>query len=369
MTRQFSTCSPHPPDGDDGARVWVESPLQMLSAVECFHRGLLGNRADLVPRQGSPSMTRTASELSGLGLPQGLRIASPAGTPPRFPRHGAWGVGDPFSGQVQRRWLFSPPRHDLVLVDDGLATVHLLDLLSRPRPAPIVRARARPTPARVALARVTASRLLAAANAGRLVVFTALAVEDGLAREVSELGVRLVPHDFGWLRSQPSPAAPSERLVVLGTSLVANGLVHAEPYLAWMRELARHGAVAYYPHPREDARTLDRLRAYPGVGVRDLGAPAEVQLRGLGPRHRLLSLPSTAVTSLRLLLAPAGAVVDGLRVPEAWWTSRVPTELRAHLNLTVTGADQGCRRQEAPAPPSQGILPLDAAAPRGLLTP
>lgn len=318
-------------------QMWVESPLQMLSAVECHHSGILGHRADLVPRDGLPSVTRTAMDLSLLDLPAGLRLVAPSSDLPSPRRGRTLVVGDPFSGQVQRRLVSSRTPDSLALVDDGLATVHLLDVLTRARPTPLVRARARLGPVRVALALLAAVRLRALARSGRLVVFTSIAVGDELARRARTFGVSVVTHDFPWLRAQPTRGTPRQPTVVLGTSLVANGLVHAEPYLAWVLALARQGEVAYYPHHREDARTLEPLDADPAVDVRPAGGPAELRLRGLGANQRVLSLPSTAVTSLRLLLARSGACVDGVRVPDEWWTPQASSQLREHLNLSLQG--------------------------------
>lgn len=337
-----ATLEAPPPPGTEhrrpAAQMWAESPLQMLSAVECHHSGILGARAELVPRDGSTSVTRTTVDLSLLDLPRGLRLTEPRSAPPGPHPGGAWVVGDVFSGLVQRRLLTSPAPDRLVVVDDGLATLHLLELLVSPRPVPIVRARARLGLSRVALGRLVAMRLRAAALAGRLVVFTCLAVGADLARDAVGRGVRLVRHDFGWLRSQPEPATPHERTVVLGTSLVANGLVHPPPYLAWVREIALNERVAYYPHHREDVQTLGPLGAEPRVVLHPVGGPAEIRLRGLRSPQRVVSLPSTAVTSLRALLSGADVSVDGFVVPETWWTAKASPKLRAHLNRSASQA-------------------------------
>ncbi|MFC7587105.1 hypothetical protein ACFQYP_27825 [Nonomuraea antimicrobica] len=84
-------------------------------------------------------------------------------------------------------------------------------------------------------------------------VFTALTVDDKLEEAVRAAGVDLVRHDFAWLRAQPPSAeGPAERTVVLGTSLVRNGLVHRDHYLRWLTELA---AREPWPTTRTAART------------------------------------------------------------------------------------------------------------------
>ncbi len=318
------------------AAAWVETPLQLLSAVEAHHSGAVARRTRLLPRSGSEALAATVAALTEAGLPDGLTVLPPVPTPTLYRADtDVWLVGDAFSGQVQRALLAGRPRR-LVVVDDGLATLHLLRLLGRRRPAPLERARVRSTLPRRALGLAAALRLRAAARAGRVTVFTMLPLPAPLVRAAAAAGVRVAAHDFPWLRSLPEGSAPPENRVVLGTAMVRDGLLHAEPYLAWVAGQAREEPVVYHPHRREDARTLDPLRAHPRVRVAPQELPVELALRGLRARHRVVSLPSTAVTSLRVLLARRGTAVDAVPVPEAWWTDRAAPELRAHLSTFVT---------------------------------
>ncbi|MEO3867793.1 hypothetical protein ABGB18_03075 [Nonomuraea sp. B12E4] len=305
------------------ASAWVESPLQMLCAVEAHHAGLLGPTTAVVPRAGLRPLKATRRELGALGLPDGLVLAEPR---ERMPRR-VQAVGDAFSGKVQLRWLVSNPGR-IIVVDDGLATIRLLELLAGGPYKPLLRARATPTKLRSALGLAAALRL----RLSKVSIFTALAVDDKLAEAVRQAGVNLVRHDFSWLRAQPpSTEGPAERTVVLGTSLVRNGLVHREHYLRWLTELAAREPLAYYPHRREDPVDVALIRERPGITVHDAGAPAELTLRGLDPGQRVLSLPSTAITSLRVLLSPRGVAVEPVDVPDDWWTSRAAPALRSHL--------------------------------------
>lgn len=310
------------------ASAWVESPLQMLCAVEAHHAGLLGPATVVVPRAGLRPLKATRKELRGLGLPPGLELAGPR---ERMPRR-VQAVGDAFSGKVQLRWLTSSPGH-IVIVDDGLATIRLLELLAAGPYRPLLRARANSGRPRALLGLAAALRL----RMSRVSVFTALPVSDELAESVRRAGVDLVRHDFAWLRAQP-PAreSPAERTVVLGTSLVRNGLVHRDRYLRWLMDLADQEPLAYYPHRREDPVDLALIRERPGITVHDAGVPAELTLRGLDSGQRVLSLPSTAITSLRVLLSPRGVTVEPVDVPDDWWTSRAAPGLRSHL----TGASR-----------------------------
>ncbi|GAA2844090.1 hypothetical protein [Nonomuraea rubra] len=305
------------------ASAWVESPLQMLCAVEAHHAGLLGPETAVVPRAGLRPLKATRRELRSLGLPDGLVLAEPR---ERMPRR-VQAVGDAFSGKVQLRWLTSRPGR-IVIVDDGLATLRLLELLAAGPFRPLLRARANRTRLRAALGVAAALRL----RLSQVSVFTALNVDDKLAEAVREAGVDLVRHDFAWLRAQPPSAeSPAERTVVLGTSLVRNGLVHRDHYLRWLTDLAAREPLAYYPHRREDPVDVALIRERPGITVHDAGVPAELTLRGLDPGQRVLSLPSTAITSLRVLLSPRGVAVEPVDVPDAWWTSRAAPALRSHL--------------------------------------
>ncbi|MFC7107819.1 hypothetical protein ACFQQB_49975 [Nonomuraea rubra] len=265
------------------ASAWVESPLQMLCAVEAHHAGLLGPETAVVPRAGLRPLKATRRELRSLGLPDGLVLAEPR---ERMPRR-VQAVGDAFSGKVQLRWLTSRPGR-IVIVDDGLATLRLLELLAAGPFRPLLRARANRTRLRAALGVAAALRL----RLSQVSVFTALNVDDKLAEAVREAGVDLVRHDFAWLRAQPPSAeSPAERTVVLGTSLVRNGLVHRDHYLRWLTDLAAREPLAYYPHRREDPVDVALIRERPGITVHDAGVPAELTLRGLDPGQRVLSLP------------------------------------------------------------------------------
>ncbi|MEO3794564.1 hypothetical protein ABGB14_30505 [Nonomuraea sp. B10E15] len=309
------------------ASAWVESPLQMLCAVEAHHAGLLGTATAVVPRAGLRPLTATRRELRALGLPDGLELAEPRENMPRR----LHAVGDAFSGKVQLRWLTSGTgitSGRIVIVDDGLATLRLLELLAAGPSRPLLRARARSTVPRSALGLAAALRL----RMSEVSVFTALPVSGELAAAVRRAGVDLVRHDFAWLRAQPPSAeGPDERTIVLGTSLVRNGLVHRDHYLRWLSELAAREPLAYYPHRREDPVDVALIRERPGITVHDAGVPAELALRGLDAGQRVLSLPSTAITSLRVLLSPRGVAIEPVNVPDDWWTSRAEPALRSHL--------------------------------------
>lgn len=331
--------SPGVEDGRDHAReqgsavAWVESPLQMLCAVEAHHAGLLGAHSRVVPRAGLRPLDVTRRELARLTLPPGLELVVPEPEMPRPGRGMTRAVGDAFSGQVQFRWLTAFPGR-IVIVDDGLATIRLLELLTGQMWTPLLRARGKAGRLRTILGTAAGLRLRAAARSGRLSIFTALPVPADLARAVRDKGAELITHDFAWLRSQPlRRPRPEERTVVLGTSLVRNGLIHRDRYFTWLAGLGSAEPVAYFPHRREDPTDLARVGEQPGITVYDGGIPAEMTLRGLAAEQRVLSLPSTAVTSLRVLLSARGVAVETVDVPDEWWTADAAPSLRSHLSM------------------------------------
>jgi hypothetical protein len=309
---------------------WVESPLQALSAIEAHAAGQLGRRTLLTPRLGVDSLAPTLDHLARMRLPEGLSIGSTDdGRRAGRPADGrTWVVGDGFSGQVQKE-LARDGSGQIVVVDDGRATLHLLSLLADG--GPLVRARAETGPTRRLLGRVAAKRLRAAARERRLTIVTAYDVDPEVRGRLEGMGARLRRHRFEWLRQQAVPAAPERATVVLGSAMVDDGLVHAQPYLDWVRVRAEEGPVAYYPHRRESVGNLDRLRHESGVRVYRPGLPAELSLRGVTSAHRVVCLPSTTATTLSAVLAGRGTrlVVDP--VLEHWWTHRASPTVRSLL--------------------------------------
>ncbi|WP_344841333.1 hypothetical protein [Nonomuraea dietziae] len=76
--------------------------------------------------------------------------------------------------------------------------------------------------------------------------------------------------------------------------------MHRERYLHWLREAGRTRTVSpTSPHRREDPVDLALIRERPGVTVHAAGVPAELTPARLVAGQRVLSLPSTAISSLR----------------------------------------------------------------------
>lgn len=234
------------------AEVWVESPLQLLSAIEAHGAGLLGTTSRIHPRGGTTTLDATLATLIAQA-PAGVQFAPSTAAPPAPGSAGArrWVIGDAYSGRVQRAMLGYIAVKEVVIIDDGLATLGLIKALVSAEPTPLVRPRSRTNPARRALGIASWYRLRALARAGRLLIFTALPVEPDIAQRFLELGGHLESHRFEWLNTQPVTERINEPTVVVGSAMAADGLIHAEPYFRWLDSLTLDGPVAYFPHRRE----------------------------------------------------------------------------------------------------------------------
>ncbi|WP_444665037.1 hypothetical protein ACT17Q_05415 [Cellulomonas sp. CW35] len=315
----------------DLARAWVESPLQMVSALEASAAGLLGPSVDVVYRTGITPLAELAARLGTIALPAGTTV-TPESTRSLW-RHGqVRAVGDAFSGAVQARGLLGV-RRPLVVLDDGLATLHLLRLLTAADGRYLVRARAHPGLARRTLASAARSRLLSLADAGLLTVFTALPVPDGLADAFRATGGRLVGHSFAWSASLREPELHGAGVVVVGSAMASDGLVDPDAYAAWVHEIADagHDEVVYIPHRRETPAITAAVADRDSIRVERGPWPVEVSLRCLAPGSVVHCLPSTPLLTLRSLLADAGVELVGSSVPDWWWTPHASARFRASV--------------------------------------
>lgn len=318
------------------AQVWVESPLQMLSAIEAHGAGLLGRTSTIHPRGGTHMLDATLHALMAQA-PEGVSFAPAAANPPVLATSTAdrWATGDAYSGRVQRALLGRIGAREVMIIDDGLATLGLLAALVADEPTALIRHRAAPTPARRALGIACWFRLRALARAGRLLVFTGLPVRTDVAAKFRELGGHLEGHRFEWLGTQPVGERIPEPTVVVGSALAADGLIREQPYLRWLAGLTDEGPLAYFPHRRETPGFLAELAAHPRVRVREHTIPIEMRLRSLRRGQVVRALPSTALPSLRLLLGANGIRIAGTPVPAAWWNPSTTPELRTHLSSSL----------------------------------
>lgn len=323
-----------PPDESWESSVLVESPLQLLCAIEAHAGGLLGSSTRLFVRDDVPGLAEALEALRALELPPGLSARI---TPPRLLT--ALGsricaTGDVCSGLFQAFTLIPGKVPRLTVLDDGLATLDTIDRLTDDS-APLLRPGATSTPPRRLLGRAAGRKLRRLARTGRLRVFTALRLSDDARTRLRDLGAPVVPNTFEWLRSRPEAETITEPTVVVGSGLVADGLIEPDEYVDWVRGLGGSEPVLYIPHRRSRRDVLDRLALSPRIRIAPPGAPVEVRLRGLTAGQQVICLPTTAALLLTPLLEPRGVPVTVHDLPEAWWTSRADPALRTHLRSVV----------------------------------
>ena len=318
------------------AAVWAESPLQLLSAVEAHGAGLLGRETTIHPRGDAIGMNATLASLMEQ-VPAGVHFAAPTSTIPplRQPGLDRWVIGDAYSGKVQTELLRGAGGKEVVILDDGLATLKLLATLVRDRPTPLIRPRAIARASRKALGLASWWALRRLASQGRLLVFTALPVPAALETKFRALGGHLERHKFEWLGTQPVTETIYEPTVVVGSAMPADGLIRAEPYVDWVRSLTEDGPVGYFPHRRETPEVLGALAEHPLINVNEHTIPVEMRLRGLRSNQTVRALPSTVLASLRLILAPNAVPLKGQPVPVDWWMPGTTQELRRHLSSSL----------------------------------
>lgn len=318
------------------AEAWVESPLQLLSAIEAHGAGLLGTSTRIHPRGGSTGMDATLRTLIS-SAPPGVEFArhSLAVPSPAVSGIDRWVTGDAYSGKIQQALLGRIAVREVVVIDDGLATLSLLRTLCAEEPTALVRQRAATNPARTALGLAAWYRMRALARTGRLLLFTALPLEAELEARFRELGGHLERHRFEWLGTQPVAEHFHQRTLVVGSALAADGLIDPAPYLDWVNGLCSDGPLAYFPHRREQPGFLAELARNPLIEVHGHTIPVEMRLRGLRTGQTVRALPSTVLPSLRLLLRPNGVRVKGHGVPEHWWRDAAAPGLREHLSTSL----------------------------------
>ncbi|WP_330332166.1 hypothetical protein OHS33_22330 [Streptomyces sp. NBC_00536] len=241
-------------------------------------------------------------------------------------------VGDPFSRYVQL--LLTLVRADeLVVVDDGTATMEFIDRTARgERLVRWHRAGGGGLPGRIrelAYAPVSGAarrRFTAAARKGRRVeVFTSMPV-------TAPPGMELRLNDFGWTRSRFGPPRLTKGTDLVGTSLVETGVVDPARYLAAVRALAReHGATRYFAHRRESPDKLRALSEATGLEIVRPDLPLELIARR-GPVGRtVVSFPSTVVHTLPYALAGTGVTVAVREIDPAWLTGNASPRARVFL--------------------------------------
>ncbi|WP_164411712.1 hypothetical protein [Streptomyces salinarius] len=350
-----------PRAGNAGPRTlaFVESPVQLLNVLEWAHTRAPGAELTLVVLSPVDPMTRgQLRRMAELARKEGHAIrweeARGGATAPfrtigglTTPLRQAERVvlGDPFSRYVQLL-LTITRAHDLVVVDDGTATMEFVTQLAHgERLVRWHRKGSRPGPRDLLFAPVSRSarHRLTPTPDRQVSVFSSMPMAD-----VPE-GVTVTANDFAWTRDRFGPPRVTKGADMVGTSLVETGVVDADRYVAAVHALAKtHGAARYFAHRRESAEKLHRLSVETGLQIVRPDLPLELIARR-GPIGRtVLSFPSTVVHTLPLALAGTEVRVAVCDIDPAWLTASASPRARGFLN-GVTGTARDVHRLSAVA--------------------
>ncbi|WP_282084710.1 hypothetical protein [Streptomyces tendae] len=350
-----------PRAGNAGPRTlaFVESPVQLLNVLEWAHNRAPGAELTLVVLSPVDPMTRgQLRRMAELARKEGHEIRweeARGGATAPFRTVGGLTtalrqadrvvMGDPFSRYVQLL-LTITRAHDLVVVDDGTATMEFVTQLAHgERLVRWHRKGSRPGPRDLLFAPVSRSarHRLTPTPDRQVSVFSSMPIE-----EVPE-GVTVTANDFGWTRSRFGPPRITKGADMVGTSLVETGVVDADRYVDAVRALAKtHGAARYFAHRRESAEKLHRLAVETGLQIVRPDLPLELIARR-GPIGRtILSFPSTVVHTLPLALAGTEVRVAVCDIDPAWLTESASPRARGFLS-GVTGSARDVHRLSAVA--------------------
>ncbi|MFB7594123.1 hypothetical protein [Streptomyces sp. NPDC056160] len=252
-------------------------------------------------------------------------------------------MGDPFSRYVQLLLTITRAR-DLVVVDDGTATMEFVAQLARgERLVRWHRKGGRAGPRDLLFAPVSAAarrRLVPDSGRGgrRVEVFSSMPIEE------APDGVTVTANHFVWTRARFGPPRLTGGADLVGTSLVETGVVDGDRYLAAVRALAAaHGATRYFAHRRESADKLHRLAVETGLEVVRPELPLELIARR-GPIGRtVVSFPSTVVHTLPLALAGTDVRVAVCDIDPSWLTATASPRAEGFLS-GVTGTARDVQR-------------------------
>ncbi|MFJ9540486.1 hypothetical protein ACIRPX_24875 [Streptomyces sp. NPDC101225] len=342
---------------------FVESPVQLLNVLEWAHlhalgaaeepgggltlvvlspndpmsRGQLRRMAELARDEGH--QVRWEEARGGPGAP----FQTIGGLTPLLRRARRVVMGDPFSRYVQLLLTITRAR-DLVVVDDGTATMEFVAQLARgERLVRWHRKGGRPGARDLIFAPVSSSARRRLTPGGRrtVEVFSSMPVDEKPA------GVTVTANDFAWTRARFGPPRITRGADMVGTSLVETGVVDGDHYLEAVRTLAKaHGATRYFAHRRESTDKLHRLAAETGLEIVRPDLPLELIARR-GPVGRtILSFPSTVVHTLPLALAGTEVRVAVCDIDPAWLTEHASPRAQGFLS-GVTGKARDVTRLSA----------------------
>ncbi|MER7840985.1 hypothetical protein ABTY98_35115 [Streptomyces sp. NPDC096040] len=367
---------------------FVESPVQLLNVLEWAHVHALRGAVEPVPTV--PSQARRASaaisaaapgaeltivvlsptdpmtrgqlrRMADLARDEGYRVRweeARGGTTAPFQTIGGLAgslrradrivMGDPFSRYVQLLLTITRAR-DLVVVDDGTATMEFVSQLARgERLVRWHRKGGRPGARDLLFAPVASSarRRLTPSDRRRVEVFSSMPMTETPA------GVTVTANDFGWTRARFGPPRITKGADMVGTSLVETGVVDGDRYLEAVQSLAKaHGATRYFAHRRESTEKLHRLAAETGLEIVRPDLPLELIARRGPIGGTILSFPSTVVHTLPLALVGTGVRVAVCDIDPAWLTANASPRAQGFLS-GVTGTAKDVHRLAAVTSPA-----------------
>ncbi|MEU9332213.1 hypothetical protein AB0D49_03485 [Streptomyces sp. NPDC048290] len=341
---------------------FVESPVQLLNVLEWAHRHATGAGLTVVVLSPVDPMTRgQLRRMAELARDEGHEVrweeARGGSTAPFQTVGGLMGslrradrivMGDPFSRYVQLLLTITRAR-DLVVVDDGTATMEFVTQLARgERLVRWHRKGSRQGPRDLMFAPVSsaARRKLTPEPDRRVTIFSSMPIEE------TPDGVTVTANDFAWTRARFGPPRITKGADMVGTSLVETGVVDGERYVDAVRSLAKtHQAARYFAHRRESAEKLHRLHAETGLEIVRPELPLELIARR-GPVGRtILSFPSTVVHTLPLALAGTEVRVAVCDIDPAWLTRNASPRAQGFLS-GVTGTARDVHRLSTEVSPA-----------------
>ncbi|MHC3468196.1 hypothetical protein ACYF6T_05740 [Streptomyces sp. 7R007] len=330
---------------------FVESPVQLLNVLEWAHAHAPGAELTLVVLSPTDPMTRgQLRRMAELAREEGHEVRweeARGGASAPFQTIGGLSgllrradrivLGDPFSRYVQLLLTITRAR-DLVVVDDGTATMEFVAQLARgERLVRWHRKGGRPGPRDLLFAPVSSSarRRLTPSDTRRVEIFTSMPMDE------KPDGVTVSANSFAWTRARFGPPRITKGADMVGTSLVETGVVDADRYLEAVRTLAKaHGATRYFTHRRESTEKLHLLAVETGLEIVRPDLPLELIARR-GPVGRtILSFPSTVVHTLPLALAGTEVRVAVCDIDPEWLTDHASPRARGFLSgVTDTARD------------------------------
>ncbi|MEU4893488.1 hypothetical protein AB0B12_35500 [Streptomyces sp. NPDC044780] len=335
--------------GGPGSTASQDLTVVVLSPHDPMTRGQLRRMAELARDEGFT--VRWEEARGGAGAP----VKTIGGLRGPLRRAARIVIGDPFSRYVQLLLTLTRAQ-DLVVVDDGTATMEFISQLAKGEPLVRWHRRGSRGARDVVFAPVsaTARRRLTPDDKRRVEVFSSMPVEP-------PTGVTITANDFAWTRARFGPPRLTGGTDLVGTSLVETGVVDLERYLEAVGSLARaHGATRYFAHRRESAEKLSRVAGEVGLEIVRPDLPLELIARRGPIGHTIVSFPSTVVHTLPLALAGTGVQVAVCDVDPTWLTSNASPRAQGFLS-GVTGTARDVRRLD-PAP-RDAETPRDAAPP------